>query len=507
MDIQQSFKSTILEGYSSKGGSLLLGTAMLNGECVSEAFVKVPLKTLNRHGLIAGATGTGKTKTLQVISEQLSENGIPVLLMDIKGDLSGLAKPGEAKEFIIERHAKLGFDYKAKAMPVELLTLSGERGVRLRSTVTEFGPVLISKLMELNDTQGGVVSLVFKYCDDHDLPLIDLKDFKRILQFAIHDGKEVVSREYGNVSPATVNTILRKIIELEQQGAESFFGEPSFDVYDLLRKDNAGNGYISIIRLVDMQDKPKMFTTFMLSLLAEVYEKFPEKGDQMKPELVIFIDEAHLVFNNTSRVLVDQIETIIKLIRSKGVGIYFCTQNPADVPDAILSQLGLKVQHALRAFTAKDRKEIRQTAENYPLSEYYRTDEVLTSLGIGEALVTALDEKGRPTPLALTYMRAPMTRMDILDDEEQAEIVENSFLAGKYENTTDPESAYEILSRKIEKAKSQVQYEERHREKPTRRTKTSQPSTLETLAKNTMVRQVGRTLARELIRGLFGVLK
>ncbi|MBU2649332.1 MAG: DUF853 domain-containing protein [Bacteroidetes bacterium] len=507
MDIRQSFKSNIQEGYSFKGESFLLGTAMLNGECISEAFVKIPLKTLNRHGLIAGATGTGKTKTLQVISEQLSENGIPVLLMDIKGDMSGLAKPGEEKEIIKERHARLGFNYTAKAMPVELMTLSGEKGVRLRSTVTEFGPILISKLLELNDTQGSVVSLVFKYCDDHDLPLIDLKDFKRILQYAIQDGKEIVSREYGSVSPATVNTILRKIIELEQQGAESFFGEPSFDVNDLLRKDKEGNGYISIIRLVDMQDKPKMFTTFMLSLLAEVYEKFPERGDPLKPELVIFIDEAHLVFKNTSRVLIDQIETIIKLIRSKGVGIYFCTQNPTDVPDAVLSQLGLKVQHALRAFTAKDRKEIRQTAENYPESEYYLTDEVLTSLGIGEALVTALDEKGRPTPLAVTYMRAPMTRMDILGDEEQNEIVENSFLADKYENTIDSESAYEMLSRKIEKARTQMQYEEKPREKPGRRQKTTQPSTLETLAKNTMVRQVGRTLARELIRGLFGVLK
>jgi DNA helicase HerA-like ATPase len=493
-------------GYPSQGASLLLGSAMLDGICIPEAYVRIPLKTMNRHGLIAGATGTGKTKTVQVLSEQLSENGVPVLLMDLKGDLSGLARPGEERDFITERHNKLGFPYEAKAMPVELMTISNEKGVRLRATVTEFGPVMLSKLLDLNDVQSGVVSILFKYCDDHRLPLIDLKDFKKILQYSIGEGKKNISSEYGNISSTTVNTIFREIIVLEQQGAELFFGEPSFDMKDLLRTDKKGNGYISVIRLTDIQDKPKLFSTFMLSMLAEIYASFPELGDHPKPKLVIFIDEAHLVFKTASQVLIDQIEAMVKLIRSKGVGVYFCTQNPTDVPDAILSQLGLKVQHALRAFTARDRKEIKQTAENYPLSDFYQTDELLTSLGIGEAMVTALNEKGIPTPLAATYLRAPMTRMDILSPDEIRELVNHSNLVPKYQETVDPDSAYEMLARKIEMANSREHQEKMQRETESARRSGSEKSTLETITQNTMVRQVGRTLARELMRGLLGAL-
>jgi len=506
MDRKESFQIDISTGYYCKGESILLGGAMLDGECVPDCYVKIPLKTMNRHGLIAGATGTGKTKTLQIIAEQLSENGVPVLLMDLKGDLSGLAQPGEEKDFIIERHKKLGFPYKAKAMPVELMTISNEKGVRLRATVTEFGPVMLSKLLDLNDVQSGVISLIFKYCDDHKLPLIDLKDFKKILQYSIKEGKEVIGAEYGNISSSTVNTIIRKIIELEQQGAEDFFGEPSFDMEDLLRIDKQGNGFISIIRLTDMQDRPKLFSTFMLSMLAEIYASFPEQGDSPKPKLVIFIDEAHLVFRESSQVLTDQIEAIVKLIRSKGVGIYFCTQNPTDVPETILGQLGLKVQHALRAFTAKDRKEIKQTAENYPISKFYRTDEILTSLGIGEALITALNEKGIPTPLAATYLRAPMTRMDILVPDEMDVLLNNSELIDIYEDTIDADSAYEILKEKIEAAGKKDHQEKIRKETNTIHRRRSEKSTFETISQNTMVRQVGRTLARELVRGFLGVL-
>jgi len=506
MDKKELFQKEISTGYSVKGESLLLGGAMLDGICIPDCYVRIPLKTLNRHGLIAGATGTGKTKTVQVMAEQLSENGVPVLLMDLKGDLSGLAQPGEAKEFIIERHKKLGFPYQPKSMPVELMTLSHEKGVRLRATVTEFGPVMLSKLLDLNDVQSGVVSILFKYCDDYRLPLIDLKDFKKILQYSIGEGKQEIGAEYGNISSTTVNTIIREIMELEQQGAEIFFGEPSFDTEDLLRIDENGNGYISIIRLSDMQDKPKLFSTFMLSLLAEIYASFPELGDHPKPKLVIFIDEAHLVFKTASSALIDQIEAIVKLIRSKAVGVYFCTQNPTDIPDAILSQLGLKVQHALRAFTAKDRKEIKQTAENYPLSEFYRTDEILTSLGIGEALVTALDEKGIPTPLAATYLRAPITRMDILTPQEIDRLVAESDLVSEYQHTIDPDSAYELLTEKIEAASKWEHQEKIRRETKTIRKSRSEKSTLETISQNTMVRQVGRTLARELMRGFLGVL-
>jgi DNA helicase HerA-like ATPase len=506
MDRIQSFRKAIIDGYHCKGDYILLGSAMLDGECIPETYVKVPLKTINRHGLIAGATGTGKTKTLQIIAEQLSEKGVPVILMDLKGDLSGLARPGEEKEFITERHAKIGFPYEPKPMPVELMTISHGDGVRLRATVTEFGPVLMSKLMELNDVQSGVVSMLFKYCDDHRLPLVDLQDFKKILQYSINEGKESITSEYGAVSSTTVNTIIRKIIELEQQGADLFFGEPSFDVDDLLRQDETGNGYISIIRLVDIQNRPKLFSTFMLSLLAEIYASFPEQGDSSRPKLAIFIDEAHLVFNEASRTLIEQIESIVKLIRSKGVGVFFCTQDPTDVPDDVLGQLGLKVQHALRAFTAKDRKNIKRTSENYPVSEFYRTDEIITSLGIGEALITALNEKGIPTPLAATYMRAPMTRMDVLTQQEIRSLLSASDLVGVYDQTIDAETAYEILMEKIEESQKEEHQRKLKDETKKAGSRKKQDSLIEELSKNTMVRQVGRTVARELARGLLGAL-
>jgi uncharacterized protein len=449
MDRKAAFLADINNGYSSSGDSIVLGSAMLDGQPIAEAQVKIPLKTMNRHGLIAGATGTGKTKTLQVISEQLSQRGVPVLLMDVKGDLSGIAKPGEEKPFIQERCKKINLPFSAKSFPVELMSLSQQDGVRLRATVSEFGPVLFARILDLNDTQEGVLSVIFKYCDDNQLALLDLKDLKKVVQYVTEEGKAAIEKDYGKMSTATTGIIMRKILELEQQGADLFFGELSFDIRDLLRKDKNGNGYISIIRLTDIQDKPKLFSTFMLSLLAEVYSQMPEKGDVTKPELVIFIDEAHLIFNQASKALLDQIENIVKLIRSKGIGIFFVTQNPMDVPDGVLAQLGLKVQHALRAFTAVDRKAIKLSAENYPVSDYYKTDETITSLGIGEALVTALSEKGIPTPLAATMLRTPESRMDILTQSEIDSINNSSELVRKYGQTIDRESAYEILSRKV----------------------------------------------------------
>ncbi len=449
MTKKETFINQINEGYTCKGENLIMGTAILDGEALPGAQVKVALKTMNRHGLIAGATGTGKTKTLQVISEQLSTKGVPVLLMDVKGDLSGIAMPGEEKPFITERAAKIGIGFSPKGFPVELLTLSQQDGVRLRATISEFGPVLLSRIMDLNDTQEGVVSVIFKYCDDNQLALLDLKDLKQVIQYITGPGKSEVEKDYGKISTATTGIIMRKIIELEQQGADQFFGELSFDIKDLMRKDRSGYGYISIMRLTDIQDKPKLFSTFMLSLLAEVYSTMPEKGDAEKPELVIFIDEAHLIFSQASKALLEQIENIVKLIRSKGVGIFFVTQNPTDIPNGVLSQLGLKVQHALRAFTAIDRKAIKLTAENYPVSEFYKTDEVITSLGIGEAFITALNEKGIPTPLAATMLRAPESRMDILTPEEISLINRSSELVRKYSQEIDRESAYEILGKKV----------------------------------------------------------
>ena len=501
MSTRDEFFEHIEKGYTTKGDFITMGAAMLDGETVTGAHVKVPLKTLNRHGLIAGATGTGKTKSLQVIAENLSEKGIPVLLMDLKGDLSGIAQPSPGHPKIDERHEKIGLPFTPKNFPVEIMSLSEQDGVKLRATVSEFGPVLLSRILDLSVTQEGIVAVVFKYCDDNKLPLLDLKDFKKVLQYATGEGKKEFAKDYGRISTSSTGTILRKIIELEQQGADLFFGEKSFDVDDLTRIDENGNGVINIIRLTDIQDRPKLFSTFMLSLLAEIYDIFPEQGDSEKPELVFFIDEAHLIFKEASKALLDQIESIVKLIRSKGVGLYFVTQNPTDVPSAVLSQLGLKVQHALRAFTAKDRKAIKLTAENYPISEYYDTKEVLTNLGIGEALITALDEKGRPTPLAATMLRAPMSRMDILTDAELKEVNRASKLAPKYNEVIDRESAYEILNEKIERAEKLAEKEREREEKTASRRRT-------TRRRSTRQNPVVKVLtSATFIRGVLGVLK
>ncbi len=500
-----TFYNYITEGYTTKGDFIPVGAAMLNGEALTNALVKIPLKTLNRHGLIAGATGTGKTKSLQVLAENLSQKGIPVLLMDIKGDLSGLAQAGQGHPKIDERMAKIGLDYKPQGFPVEVLTLSEQDGVRLRATISEFGPVLLSRILDLNDTQSGVVSVIFQYCDNNKLPLLDLKDFKKILQYATDQGKDEFTEAYGRISTASTGAILRKIIELEQQGADLFFGETSFDVNDLLRVDNQGQGYINIIRLTDIQDRPKLFSTFMLSLLAEIYSTFPEQGDSDRPELVIFIDEAHLIFDEASKALLNQIESIVKLIRSKGVGLYFVTQNPTDVPEEVLGQLGLKIQHALRAFTAKDRQAIKLTAQNYPDSEYYDTTETLTALGIGEALVTALDDKGRPTPLAATLMRAPMSRMDILTKNELSDLLSKSKLVKKYNETIDRESAYELLNKKIDKAEAQEAKEKAKQEKEAleKAQSKSKRSTSRSSAMNPVVKVL---TSATFIRSVFGIL-
>lgn len=499
MNQKTDFKTAISEGYSSKGESIILGGAILNGETITDAFVKIPLKTLNRHGLIAGATGTGKTKTIQVLSEQLSSKGIPVLMMDIKGDFSGIAMPGEEKSFITERHQKINIPFSPSSYPVELLSLSDQSGVRLRATVSEFGPVLFSRILDLNDTQAGVVSVIFKYCDDNQMPLLDLKDIKKVINYITEEGKDEITNAYGKISTATTGTILRKIIELEQQGADLFFGEKSFEIDDLMRIDETGKGYINILRLNDIQDKPKLFSTFMLSLLAEIYQQMPEKGDTEQPELVLFIDEAHLIFNEASKALLDQIETIVKLIRSKGIGIYFITQNPMDIPSGVLAQLGLKIQHALRAFTANDRKSIKQTADNYPSSDFYNTEELLTSLGIGEALVTALNEKGIPTPLAATMMRAPTSRMDVLTESEIQTINTKSKLVKKYSELIDRESAYELLTQKINAAQEQAT--EAATEAKEEKT-SSGPSTTEVVTKSVLKVVTSATF----IRGAFGIL-
>ncbi len=508
MSTKERFYTYITEGNTTKGDFIPIGAAMLDGETVTGAHVKIPLKTMNRHGLIAGATGTGKTKSLQVLAENLSDQGVPVLLMDIKGDLSGLAQASPGHPKIDERHEKIGLPFDAKSFPVEILTLSEQDGVRLRATISEFGPVLLSRILDLNATQSGVVAIIFQYCDNNQFPLLDLKDFKKILQYATQEGKAEFTEAYGRISTASTGAILRKIVALEQQGADLFFGETSFDVEDLLRVNDEGRGYINILRLTDIQDKPMLFSTFMLSLLAEIYSTFPEQGDSDRPKLILFVDEAHLIFNEASKALLNQIESIVKLIRSKGVGLYFVTQNPTDVPDAVLSQLGLKVQHALRAFTAKDRKAIKLTAENYPDSEYYDTTEVLTSLGIGEALVSALDEKGRPTPLAATMMRAPMSRMDILTDSELNTLLSQSKLVKKYNAEIDRESAYELLNEKIKKAEAEeAKVKARQEKESLEKAQSKRKTTTSRKRQSTRMNPVVKVLtSATFIRSVFSIL-
>lgn len=517
MSKTEDFKQIIDKDYTFKGESFILGAPILDGEVIEGSYIRVPLKTLNRHGLIAGATGTGKTKTLQVISESLSDAGVPVVLLDIKGDLSGLAAEGSENKVIKERYPKMRLEYKPSAYPIELMSISEEKGVKLRATVTEFGPVLLSKILELNDTQAGVIALIFKYCDDHKLPLIDLKDFTKMLQYIGNEGKAEIEKEYGKISTASTGTILRKVIELQQQGADSFFGELSFDTNDLMRTDNQGRGMINIIRVTDMQNRPKLFSTFLLQMLSELYATCPEEGDLEKPKLVMFIDEAHLIFDKAGSALLQQIETVIKLIRSKGIGIFFCTQNPTDVPASVLGQLGFKIQHALRAFTEKDRKAIKSMAENFPASDYYNTGELLTSMGIGEALVTLLNEKGMPTALAYTMLTSPRSRMDILLEEEIDQVVKKSALVPKYEQSLDRESAFEILTAKIEKAEQQATYEKQQKEADRARKTTTtstasgrrgrpQKSTLEKVLSSSTSRQIARTATSTIVRTLMGAL-
>lgn len=497
------FLETVNAGYTFKGESFKIGCAMLNGEVVKGADVLIPFKTLNRHGLIAGATGTGKTKTLQVLAEGLSDASIPVLLMDIKGDLSGIAAAGTVNDKITDRCQRLNIDFKPAAHPVDLLTLSEQKGARLRATVSEFGPVLLSKILGLNDTQGGFVAMIFKYCDDNKLPLLDLKDFIKVLQYVSDEGKAELEKIYGKISTTSTGTILRKVIELQQQGADLFFGEKSFEVEDLMRISEDGRGMISIVRVTDLQDRPKLFSTFMLQLLAELYATCPEEGDMDKPKLVMFIDEAHLIFQEANDALLQQIKTIIKLIRSKGIGIYFCTQNPMDVPADVLAQLGLKVQHALRAFTAADRKVIKQTAENYPETEFYKTEDLITQLGTGEALVTILNEKGIPTPLVHCMIRPPQSRMDILSEIEIDALVSKSKIAAKYNQVIDNVSAYELLTEKLEEASKKEEEQKQAEQKEEKKTTTKKEKTV---FDDPTIRSMTRTAGNTIIRSLLGVL-
>jgi uncharacterized protein len=504
MELKERFVQTMRSGYTFKGNSILLGSAILDQDQETGCQIRIPLKTMNRHGLIAGATGTGKTKTLQVITEELSLAGIPTLVMDVKGDLSGISAPGSMNPVIEKRSQTIGMDWLPVGFPVELMTISNEPGVKLKATVSEFGPMLLAKILGLNDNQTGVLSMIFKYCDDKGLPLLDIKDLKTVIRYIQEEGKSDFMKDYGYFQTATVGTILRNISSLEQMGANRFFGEPSFDIFDFMRTDEEGRGMVNILRVIDIQSNTVMFSTFMLCLLAEIFQKMPERGDADQPELVIFFDEAHLIFSNASKTLLDQFETTIKLIRSKGVGIFLVTQSPDDIPASVLGQLGLKVQHSLRAFTAKDRKAIKSAAENYPLSEFYTANELITTMGTGEAMVTALDEKGRPTQLVHTLVRPPLSRMDILTVDEIDVLVNNSKLVKKYNRDIDRESAHELLMERIEEQQQMVgRQASEARQKTAPPTHASrQPGMFEKILKS----PVTNTIAREVTRGILGVL-
>ncbi len=502
-----SYIEKIKASYSPTGASIYLGAGMLDGETIAEAEVNLPLKMMNRHGLIAGATGTGKTRTLQLLAEQLSDAGVPVFMLDVKGDLSGLNQAGSTNPKIEDRSKQLNKPFVGSGFPIELYSLSGKLGAQMRATVIEFGPVLLSKILELNETQSGVLSVIFKYADDNKMPVVDLNDLKKLLGYLSEGaGAKEIKSTYGSISTATSSTILRKIVAIEQQGLGEIFGETSFNIDDLFNKVD-GKGVISLLNIADVQSQPVLFSTFLLSLLVEIYQTMPEVGDLDQPKLVFFFDEAHLLFNDAPKAFLEQINTIIRLIRSKGIGVFFCTQSPMDVPESVLSQLGNRVQHALRAFTPNDVDALRKTVNTYPKSDFYAIDKVLTSLGTGQALITVLNEKGIPTEVAATLLtppRAVMSPMAAIDCER---LMLASPLFNKYKETKDPISAYEMLTDKINENLA-VEHEEKAAEEEEKRVaqeskpKPGEKSIVEQVMGATITRQIGK----EIVRGLFGML-
>ncbi|QTF73102.1 helicase HerA-like domain-containing protein [Arthrobacter woluwensis] len=436
---------TIREGYTFSGPVIELGAAIVDDAVHQDAPVRLPLGMMNRHGLVAGATGTGKTVTLHMMAEQLSAAGVPVFLADIKGDLSGLATPGAGGDKLLARTAELGQEWKAATFPVEYLALGGNgKGIPVRASITSFGPILLSRVMDLNDTQESSLQLIFHFADQNQLELDDLKDLRAVIQYLTSDeGKEALA-QLGGLSKATAGVILREIVALEAQGMEQFFGLPEFDPSELLRTAPDGRGIISALELPTLQDKPALFSTFLMWLLSELFETLPEAGDLDKPKLVFFFDEAHLLFTGASKAFLQAITQTVRLIRSKGVGIFFVTQTPKDVPADVLGQLANRVQHALRAFTPDDAKALKATVSTFPVSDY-ELDKVLTSAGIGEAVITVMNEKGAPTPVALTRLRAPESLMGPADDATMNQVIQASSLAAKYSQATDRQSAFEKL--------------------------------------------------------------
>ena len=500
---KEDFISAINKSYSMAGASIYLGSGILEGEIISEAKVNLPLRMMTRHGLVTGATGSGKTRTLQLIAEQLSAAGVPVFMPDMKGDISGMAKEAVANDKLTERAKALAIPYTPNGFPVELYSLSGKLGSQMRATVTEFGPVLLSKVLELNEVQSGVLMILFKYGDDKALPIVDLNDLKKVLNYLSEGaGASEIKDDYGKISPATASTILRKIVVLEQQGVDQLFGEKSFDVDDLFEKVD-GRGVISLLNVADVQSQPAIFSTFMLALLAEIYQALPEAGDLDKPKLVFFLDEAHLLFKDAPKAFMDQIDQVIRLIRSKGVGVFFCTQLTQDVPATVLSQLGNRVHHVIRAFTPNDVTALKATIKTFPKSEFYDLEDQFTKLGIGQAFITVLNEKGIPTETVVTHLAPPTSFMGPLSSTEYQSQLDRSEFYKKYRETIDPKSAFEILNERMETvlAKQKEEVEEREESKASRSTR-QEKSTFEEVISSPIAKQVGR----ELVRGVFGML-
>lgn len=506
-DLKDQFIEKIKLSYAPTEASIYLGAGILNGQPYADAEVNLPLRMMNRHGLIAGATGTGKTRTLQLLAEQLSDAAVPVFMLDVKGDLSGLYQPGSINPKLEERAQQLGKPFTPASYPVELYSLSGKTGASMRATVTEFGPVLLAKILELNETQTGVLAVIFKYADDNKMPIVDLNDLKKVLSYLSEGpGAAEIKSSYGSISSTTATTILRKIVAIEQQGLGGLFGETSFDIEDLFNRID-GKGTISLLNISDVQHQPVLYSTFLLSLLAEIYQSMPEVGDLEKPKLVFFFDEAHLLFNDAPKAFLEQINTIIRLIRSKGIGVFFCTQSPMDIPESVLAQLGNRVQHALRAFTPNDAEALKKTVNTYPKSDFYQIDKVLTSLGTGQALITVLNEKGIPTEVVATLLTPPKAVMGPMAAIECEKLMQDSQLYKKYQQTVDPLSAFEMLTERInarvaEEHEIKAVQEEQKREMEAARPRRDEKSIVEQVMGATITRQIGK----EIVRGIFGML-
>jgi len=507
----------IRAGYAFEGAALDFGAAVVEDQAYPDARVRIPLGVLNRHGLIAGATGTGKTKTLQLMAEQLCGQGVPVFLADIKGDLSGMAVPGQVNDKITARSQSIGLEWNPTAYPAEFLSLGGiGNGIPVRATITSFGPVLLSKVLGLNATQESSLGLVFHYADQNGLALLDLKDLRAVIQHLTSAEGKADLKSLGGLSAATAGVILRELTGFADRGAETFFGEPEFNTADLLRTTADGRGMVTILELPAVQDRPELFSTFLMWMLADLFHDLPEVGDLDQPKLVFFFDEAHLLFDGASRDFLDAIQQTVRLIRSKGVGVFFVTQSPKDVPSDVLAQLGNRVQHALRAFTPDDAKALKAAASTYPHSAYDLTT-LLTSLGTGEAVITVLSDRGAPTPVAWTRMRAPQSLMAPAPEATVSEIIASSHIAQAYAAVQDRESAYEKLQARLQAAPTPEQEPAptapRDAPAPAQRERApkEEPGMVSQVvtssAFRSMLRSAGTVIGREITRSIFGTAR